>query len=218
MITNLPGGKEVKIGVRHTHDETINTPEYKDKLFDGTRVRITTKEVDVEARSVCKPPDQFNKSEGRKHAASRLLRALGDKFSETDKKFIFTCVCSEYRSEERRRRLVFDFFHATKGKKGVSLLPKELKDSILNAICPEYVKRMAEQKVLAEKKKNTPEYLERVAKKKAKIEAKRKSPEFVKRIAEQKVRLEAKRKKKELSRKLEAKRKLAKIDYALQGG
>jgi hypothetical protein len=221
MILTLPSGKEVKIGVKHTEDETI--PEYGDQLFLGTRVRLSVKDkFDIEARSVCKPPDQFKKSEGRKYAASRLLGVLGENFSMADKKAIFTCICSEYRSEERRRRLVFDFFHAVrtkkKGEKRVSLIPDDLKVAILNAVCPAYVKRMAEQKVLAAAKKNTPKYLEQVAKKKAKLEAKRNSPEFIKRMEEQKTKLEAKRKKKELSRKLEEKKKLAKTEYMVQGG
>lgn len=90
-------GDFVRIGVLHS---STNEPGQL-KLFSPnasrcTIVRATVNGQEYKGKATCNPKDNFCKLEGRKRAASRLLKQLP--LSKQDKRAIFLNVCPEFQN------------------------------------------------------------------------------------------------------------------------
>jgi hypothetical protein len=77
----------------------------------GTHVKLVIDGLAYEARSVCKPPDNWCAADGRRRAANRLLELLRDKnrfpkleLTKDDRAVIFRAICHEYSPEVTKDR------------------------------------------------------------------------------------------------------------------
>lgn len=103
MKITLPSGKCAQIGVKYTIDETTtnrNKKTKEDQQFiqcRGAHIRLTIDGplggIEEEARSVCKPPDQFSRKEARKYAVKHLLDKVGRKLNKEDCNTILKAIC-----------------------------------------------------------------------------------------------------------------------------
>lgn len=85
---------EARIGVHHVDD--LELPGFNGAKFRGTVVKLTMPSgYEIVSKSVCKPPDQFCRREGRIKAAKRLVVGLGLFLSKLDKALIFKTICPE---------------------------------------------------------------------------------------------------------------------------
>lgn len=111
MKLMLPSsGQEIRFGVKHgtemvLKDVTDSTDFAADKLR-GTRVWVNIDGQEFVARSICRPPDGFSKTSGRKYAANRLLAKLRNNrlMDKLDRRTVFLSICPEYDTKERSSR------------------------------------------------------------------------------------------------------------------
>ncbi len=109
----LSGDREADIGIHHTEEERDGVP-METKFPDGvselakwflcepvrvTKVTLHYASFTIEARAVCKPPDNFCRATGRRLAANRLLKQLREHsglaplFTRDDRRTIFHAIC-----------------------------------------------------------------------------------------------------------------------------
>ena len=97
MKVNLPNGKQVKVFVKHTDDEILVCHNEKMENLRGTHIRLIFEdEQTFEARSICKPPDQFSRLNGRKLAAQRLFEMTGNVLTREDRKVLWKVFCPKF--------------------------------------------------------------------------------------------------------------------------
>lgn len=97
-VTLPDSGRQVTLGVFH-EDAQVDLAIQGPVVCRTTRVRLTMNPgPEVEVRSVCSPNDNFCRREGRRVAASKLLRGL--RMSKADKRAIFQLICPEYKQKD----------------------------------------------------------------------------------------------------------------------
>lgn len=96
-------GKLAQIRVKYTTDEPASNKNRKNTNDSpyircrGAHIRLTIDGflggIEAEARSVCKPPDQFSRQTAKKFAIKHLLDKVGYKLSNVDCEYILKSIC-----------------------------------------------------------------------------------------------------------------------------
>lgn len=91
----LSDSREIFVGISHkTITSSIDGDERR-----GTVVWVTDGDRTIEATSICRPPDQFSRAQGRKVAATKLLNELRRRnYSRNDRDVVFRTICPQFNS------------------------------------------------------------------------------------------------------------------------
>lgn len=87
----LPSGQTAKIYISHGPQEITLRSTGETVEVRGTKIMIQIGNKKINARSCCKPPDNFNRHNGIKLALSRLLKDA--EFDREDRQYLWQQIC-----------------------------------------------------------------------------------------------------------------------------